>query len=68
MENTHTDVGVQRVKKRGKNLSFQPAHANQSSSFLSFFSFLSQLSALDTTESLQSIGLYPQETIFVEER
>lgn len=26
------------------------------------------LSALDTTESLQSIGLYPQETIFVEER
>ena len=35
--------------------------------FLSFH-FLSQLSALDTTESLQSIGLYPQETIFVEER
>lgn len=26
------------------------------------------LSALDTTKSLQSIGLYPQETIFVEER
>jgi len=26
------------------------------------------LSALDTTESLQSIGLYPQEIIFVEER
>ncbi|XP_078352953.1 FAS-associated factor 1-like [Oculina patagonica] len=26
------------------------------------------LSALDTSESLQSVGLYPQETIFVEER
>ena len=39
MENMHTDVGVQRVKKRGKNLSFQPARANQSSSFLSLFSF-----------------------------
>ena len=27
-----------------------------------------QLTALDATQSLQTVGLYPQETIFVEER
>ena len=68
MENMHTDVGVQRVKKKGKIFLSNLLVLIKALLFFLSFHFLSQLSALDTTESLQSIGLYPQETIFVEER